>query len=508
MKKNNVINEINNKEMNETMNLNTSNKKNCRTNLSRLAALILSVTLTSAAVPCQICSADEWSQGVYTCSEGNLDFYYCEDLGGYAVSCTDKTVESVTIPAEVNGVPVTALRGGAFSECTNLKTIEIPDSVVSVGDDAFFGTQWLEDRKSEKGLVIVNGTLVNGQNAEGNVVIPDTVTSISALAFRGNEKMLTIQIPDTVTRIGENAFDSCSNLTSADVSENIDVIPAWMFSGCSSLTTVNIPEDVTAIETGAFCGCKSLENADIPETVGYIGGFAFDNTRWLENRASEDPCVVVNGILIDAGECKGSVVIPDGVTVIGNRAFNINDDVKKITLPASSKLIDEEAFYSCKNLRTLDIPDSVEEIGNSAFLDCSNLRTVTIPESVKKLGNNAFNGCDSLRNLTVKSRNCVIDSGMALPYGTVVYGYKGSTAEEYAVKNGLFFSALDNSETIGQNTPAGDVNKDEAVTNADFVACVLDIISGSPAEESGSDINADGKLDVTDLLVLRNILIA
>ena len=504
MKKNTATN---NKEMNEAMNLNTSVKTNRR--ISRVSAMILSLTLTAAALPQQICSAEFYMPEYEIVTEGNLEFCRSTDMEGFNVSCIDKTAESVIVPAEVNGRPVTELAKEAFSECKYLKTIELPDTIKEIGDDAFYGTQWLEDRRAEDKLVIVNGILIDGANAEGDVVIPDTVTVIDDGAFFRNEKILTVQMPDTVTKAGADVFYECTNLKSVSVSNNLEKISAWMFARCSSLTSVNIPESVTEIEVGAFNGCTELEALNIPETVESIGGFAFADTRWLNNKVTENPLVVVNGILIDANEFKGSsVVIPDGVTTIGGRAFNYCNAVKNITIPSTVKLIDDEAFFGCTSLRTVDISDSVEEIGSCAFCNCSGLRNISIPASVKTIGNNVFGNCEALRRITINNPECDIDAGMSAPFGSAIYGHAGSTAEAYAAAEKLSFHTIDESETNSQDTLTGDANMDEAVTNADFVTCVLGIINGSSVEGSDCDINADGKVNAADLLLLKNILMA
>ena len=316
-------------------------------------------------------------------------------------------------------------------------------------------------------------------------------------------------MPDTVTEAGADTFYYCTNLTSVTVSDNLEKIPAWMFARCSSLTSVNIPEGVTEIEVGAFNGCTKLETLNIPEAVESIGGLVFEDTKWLNNKVTENPLVIVNGILIDANKCKdSSIVISDGVTTIGSRAFNYCNCVKNITIPSTVKLIDDEAFFGCTSLRTVDISGSVEEIGSCAFCNCSGLRNISIPASVKTIGNCAFSDCNDLRRITINNPECDIDAGMSAPFGSVIYGHSGSTAEAYANAEKLAFCALDETETDSQETVTGDANKDEVVTNADFVTCVFDIINGAPAEVSGSDINADGKIDAADLLLLRSILMA
>ncbi|NBI88924.1 leucine-rich repeat domain-containing protein, partial [Lachnospiraceae bacterium] len=81
------------------------------------------------------------------------------------------SLENITIPNTV-----TSIGDSAFYNCTSLANVTIPDSVTNIGRNAFSGTKWLEDRRKENPLVIVNHILIDAQTASGEVVIPDGVT--------------------------------------------------------------------------------------------------------------------------------------------------------------------------------------------------------------------------------------------------------------------------------------------------------------------------------------------
>ena len=128
------------------------------------------------------------------------------------------------------------------------KTSIIPDdgSVTSIGDGAFSGCSGLT-----------------------SITIPDSVTSIGSYAFYYCSGLTSITIPDSVTSIGSHAFEGCSGLTSITIPDSVTSIGDWAFSGCSGLTSITIPDSVTSIGEWAFYGCSNLTNVTFENTQGW-----------------------------------------------------------------------------------------------------------------------------------------------------------------------------------------------------------------------------------------------
>lgn len=197
-------------------------------------------------------------------------------IGGYAFSgCTSLT--HVIIPDSV-----TWISSYAFSLCTSLKSITIPDSVTVIGSNAFSYTPWLDKRRKNNPLVVVNNILIDGETCSGDVTIPDSVTKIVSSAFSGCTSLTSITIPNGVTEIGGYAFSDCTSLTSITIGNGVTEIGEYAFESCTSLTSIKIPNSVTKIGEYAFNDCTSLTSISIPDSVTQISWSAFDNCENIQ----------------------------------------------------------------------------------------------------------------------------------------------------------------------------------------------------------------------------------
>ena len=344
-----------------------------------------------------------------------LSYELNEQKDGYIVSSCGSSATSVEIPDEINGLPVVGIKERAFENHSNLTSITIPDSVISIGSYAFSGCSGLTSVTIGNGVTGIGYSAFYGCSGITSVTIPDSVTSIGEYAFYGCSGLTSVTIPDSVTGIGYSAFSGCSGLTSIVVPNSVTSIGKWAFSGCSGLTSITIPfvgekADGTGYTYfGYIFGGESGWDAEdhIPSPLkevivtggASIGGNAFYYCSGLTSITIPDS---VTSIGVDAfAGCSGltSITIPDSVTSIGDGAFDGCSGLTSITIPGSVTSIDQDAFNGCSGLTSVTIGDGVEEIANHAFYGCTSLSSVNIPNSVKEIGSNAFKDCISLQSI-------------------------------------------------------------------------------------------------------------
>ena len=337
-------------------------------------------------------------------------------------------ITSITIPDSV-----TSIGNDAFGDCGNLTDITIPDSVTSIGDYTFYGCKSLTSITIPCSVTSIGDYTFYGCKSLTSITIPCSVTSIGNDAFGFCENLTNITIPDSVTSIGDYTFYGCTSLTSITIPNSVTSIGNYTFYGCTSLTSITIPDSVISIGWCAFYDCASLTSITIPNSITSIGLEAFDNTPWYDSKP--DGIVYIGKILYRyKGDMPANtnIVIPDSVASIGYRAFydctNLTsitipnsvtsieesafgwcEGLTSITIPNSVTNIEESAFEWCEGLTSITIPNSVTSIEESAFQCCKGLTSVTIPDSVKSVGQSAFEYCESLTSITIP--NSVISIG-------------------------------------------------------------------------------------------------
>ena len=246
-----------------------------------------------------------------------------------------------------------------------------------------------------------------------SIEIPNSVTSIEWEAFMNCTSLTSIEIPNLVTRIEGSVFKGCTSLTNVVIPNSVTSIGGSAFEGCTGLTSIEIPNSVTNIGASAFKGCTSLTNVEIPNSVTSIGSEAFEETAFYHTL--EDGLIYFGELLYTyKGEMPENTVveIKEGTVSIADRAFEGCEELVGVTIPSSVTSIGDSAFEGCTGLTSVTIPSSVTSIGNSAFKGCAGLTSITIPSGVKRICGYVFEGCTGLTNVTLPDNITDIDPGV------------------------------------------------------------------------------------------------
>jgi len=192
------------------------------------------------------------------------------------------------------------------------------------------------------------------------VVIPEGVDGIKALAFDGQTRIKRVVLPKSIKKIGEFAFRGCSRLVACEMRgfSTSYALNEGVFNNCTSLKSITLPEGITFVPKNFFAGCEALTDIKLP------------------------------------GTC---VTIADG-------AFFRCEAIKGISLPKGLLAIGRQAFFCCKSLKEIKLPEGITKVGEQAF-DKTALAEVTLPESLTEIGKSAFpDDCEVKREKKKKAQ--------------------------------------------------------------------------------------------------------
>lgn len=273
--------------------------------------------------------------------------------------------QEIILPQEIEGFPVQRIESRAFHR-TNVKTVVIPDSISSMGREAFAQCTNLVSVKLSPTMRVISGEAFASCSKLENVVIPPSVDTMISRAFRYTGIRSITLPPNMVFRSyadgtpipSPEVFESCSKLETVVLPETMTVLPEKTFSGCTSLKQVELPPRLEVIQEDAFSDCKGLQQLPLPETLTTIED-AFNGAGLVE------------------------LVFPNSV-----REFSCK-------------------FYACPNLEVVRLPDSLEEMEEGLFYDHNNrrskvkLRSVNLPASLKKISATAFYRLSTLTEILI-----------------------------------------------------------------------------------------------------------
>ena len=305
---------------------------------------------------------------------------------------------------------VVAIGQRAFTSCTDLKKVSLPEGLEVIGRYSFQSCPSLSD-----------------------INWPGSIVEIGEAAFKGCVSLTSAEVGPLVSRMGERAFEDCTGITSINIHDGCTLLSLRAFSGCTALATVSIPGSVESIGNSAFNGCTALEEAVIGNGVKKIALYAFYNCTALKKVSLPESLEVIGnfsfhscpslsdinwpGSIVEIGEAafKGCVSLTSAevgplVSRMGERAFEDCTGITSINIHDGCTLLSLRAFSGCTALATVSIPGSVESIGNSVFNGCTALEEAVIGNGVKEIGLYAFYNCTALKKVSLPESLEVIDN--------------------------------------------------------------------------------------------------
>ena len=383
-------------------------------------------------------------------------------IGDYVFSGCVKMAD-VELPAGL-----TSLGWSVFRNCTSLVKMTIPKSLTSCGWDIFSGCSNLKTINFEEGITLIPNKLFYGRygwfDGLEEINIPDTVTTIGNCAFYNCINLSSVTGMENVTKIGDNAFNNCGKLADIELPLSLINIGDGAFCNCVNLSDVELPVGLTSIGDYAFQNCTSLVRMTIPKSLTSCGWDIFSDCSNLKTINFEEGITTIPDDLFwgFSGWFDGleEIYIPDTVTTIGDESFyncknlasvtgmkNVTkigynafrncEKLKDIELPAGLTSCGANAFQNCKSLVEITIPDTLNSWGGWTFADCSSLVHIDIANSITSIPSNTFNGCTSLSNIKLPEELKIIRNEAFQGSGLteITIPDKVTSIESYAFKN-------------------------------------------------------------------------
>lgn len=346
----------------------------------------------------------------YTATGSSERYTYGFENGGAVITHYAGNQATIVVPKTLGGAPVTGIESGFGT--INLEKIVLPDTITSIGANAFYMCAYLKD-----------------------VTLPGALEKIGERAFSGCVSLEEIVIPDQTRVIGKEAFGFCERLSSVTLPESLETIGASAFCSCTALKDISFPAGLTQIEDFAFSGCVALEELSLPDSIDQLGLSVFSDCTSLKRIHLPAKLTKLEGFTFSNCTSLASIEIPEGMLELDLKDFEGCTALSQVTIPASLVDISTDTFIDCPALAgvtiaqgnpayvcrgnallsldgktllfyfdgagntTYTVPAGVETIEKESFYHCHNLKELIIPEGVQTLEYQAILGCDALANV-------------------------------------------------------------------------------------------------------------
>lgn len=320
--------------------------------------------------------------------------------------CTE--LETIHLPKKLKEI-----HSLVFSECASLKSIDLSKSVNSINAGAFYACSNLVGIQVESGNVhykSVDGIVYSTDGAlvacpagkHGNIVVQENTATIEKGAFGGCTFITNVELPNTIKKVADGAFWNCKALNSLTLPDSVEVIGNGVFLG-AGLTSFSWPAAIASIPSETFKDCGKLKSFSVPKGVLTIGNGTFQGCGQLEDLKLPNTLTEIGDRAFQGCASIKSIVLPDNLLKIGNEAFASCFLLEKINIPNEIAVLENGLFAQCSSLRTFVVPYTIKKIENRVFQGCGKLKTIDLPLSLLCLGDAAFADCNSLNGIIIPS---------------------------------------------------------------------------------------------------------
>ncbi len=327
------------------------------------------------------------------------------------------SLEIMSIPSGVG-----TIGKAAFSGCSSLPSVVVPTGVGELPDEAFFGCSALVTAELPRELNKIGNRAFSGCTGLSGISLGDSLVTLGESAFSGCTSLSYASLGSSVEYVSKNAFSGCTSLGSVSLPSNIKALHDGAFSGCSSVTVLTVPSTVLSIGEGVFEGCSSLREL----SVAYFGAskdtdggkvaylFADKVPASLRKLTVTGASEIKTGALDGLSSLEEIVLTTCTVTEIDSSLFKDLESLRKVLLPISVEKIEESAFWGCTSLVSINFPESLRVIEDRAFYRCSSLSALSLNTGLNSIGIGAFAFCYELSSVSIPAGVQFIGDGSFL----------------------------------------------------------------------------------------------
>lgn len=256
-------------------------------------------------------------------------------MNGSTIVAYNGTIQRLVVPDKIDGVTVTAIGESAFQGNTIITSVVIPNTVKTIGAQAFYSCTGLKTLK-----------------------LSDNLTSCGKNAFAYCTSLTSVTIPGSLTRMGYGMFQNCTLLKNVKLCEGVSNTNSYTFNGCTALSEIEFPSTMATISVWAFGNC-GFETLEIPSTVKTVDAAAYYRNQKLT-----------------------AVYVPDSVTILGSQCFRGCSNVTEFRISPNVTYIQYRCFDGCRFTK-FEVPVKATSIGNQAFYNCVNLNDFVVYDNTK-----------------------------------------------------------------------------------------------------------------------------